>query len=122
MYKTKKAIWWTFTQRPFSELIGYGGIFEIDKNNNHAEIGYGLLPEFWGKGFVSEAMKAMSDFGLTNLQLHKLYAIVDPNNGASIKVLEKNNFHLEGLLRDHLFARGKYFDMCYYSKIKNDEE
>ena len=119
MYKTKKAVWWTFTTKEADDLIGYGGIFEIDKTNNRAEIGYGLLPEFWGNGFISEAMKAMVDFGLNKLQVHKLYAIVDPNNGASIKILEKNNFQREGILCEHLFARGKYFDMCYYGRINN---
>ena len=122
MYKEKKAVWWTFTQKKSDVLIGYGGIFEIDKTNNRAEIGYGLLPEFWGKGFISEAMNAMVDFGLNKLQVHKLYAIVDPKNVASIKILEKNDFQREGILHEHLFARNTYFDMCHYGRINNTPE
>lgn len=71
-------------------FIGYGKI-TIEENEN-AEIGYILLPEFWGKGFASEIAEHLVEIGINNTKIKSLYAIIDPENGASKRILEKCNF------------------------------
>jgi ribosomal-protein-alanine N-acetyltransferase len=100
-------------------FIGHGGLFDIDKENGKAEIGYGLLPGYWGKGYNSEAVEKIIDFGLKEMKLHRIYGLIVPGNDASVRVLEKFGFQKEGLLRDNGFARNKYFDMGIYSFINN---
>jgi ribosomal-protein-alanine N-acetyltransferase len=118
-YSERKAIWWTYTLKTDDNFIGHGGLFDIDKENGKAEIGYGLLPGYWGKGYNSEAVEKIIDFGLKEMKLHRIYGLIVPGNDASVRVLEKFGFQKEGLLRDNGFARNKYFDMGIYSFINN---
>jgi len=118
-YEEKKAIWWTFTQKPDNEFIGFGGLFEISKESNKAEIGYGLLPEYWGNGIMSEVIKKIVDLGFLEMKLHKIYGVITPGNNASIRILEKLDFLKEGMLKDNEFAQNKYFDSAIYSLINN---
>jgi ribosomal-protein-alanine N-acetyltransferase len=119
-YEEKKAIWWTFTQIPKDEFIGFGGLFEISKESNKAEIGYGLLPEYWGNGIMSEVVKKLIDFGFNEMKLHKIYGRITPGHNASIRVLEKFGFKKEGEFKDDEFAQNKYFDTAYFSQINNE--
>ena len=118
-YEERKAIWWTFTQKPKDEFIGFGGLFEISKESNKAEIGYGLLPEYWGNGIMSEVVEKLIDFGFNEMKLHKIYGRITPGHIASIRVLGKFGFRKEGVLRDDEFAQNRYFDTAIYSLIKN---
>jgi ribosomal-protein-alanine N-acetyltransferase len=118
-YEEKKGIWWAFTQKPKDEFIGFGGLFEISKESNKAEIGYGLLPEYWGNGIMSEVVEKLIDFGFNEMKLHKIYGRITPGHIASIRVLEKFGFRKEGVLRDDEFAQNLYFDTAIYSLIHN---
>ncbi|MCK5076019.1 MAG: GNAT family N-acetyltransferase, partial [Calditrichia bacterium] len=86
-----------------------------------AEIGYGLLQQFWGQGIISESVEKIVDFGINEMKLHRIYGYIDPENIASIKVVEKFNFVREGILKDDTFARSRYFDMCVYALINEKE-
>jgi len=119
-YKKREAIWWVYHLKSEDKPIGYGGIFNIEKANNKAEIGYGLLPGYSGKGFMTEALGKMVDFGVNKLKLHRIYAIIDPGNIGSEKVIEKFEFKKEGVLKDHFYARKKYFDMGMYALINKN--
>jgi len=118
-YADKKAIWWAFTSKETDQFIGYGGYFNICNESNKAEIGYGLLTEFWGQGYMSEIASNLVRFGIASINLHRISAIVIPGNEASVKVLKKNGFEKEGHLRDDSFARNRYFDSCIYGLINN---
>ncbi len=77
-FSKKEAIWWAFVQKKsenFDKLIGYGGLIDIDKDSNKAEIGYGLLQPFWGKGLMCEAVKSICNFGIGQMHLNKKYFI-----------------------------------------------
>jgi len=104
------AIWWAFRLHETNEFVGYGGLFEIDRENRKAEVGYGLRPEHWGRGLATEAVRPIVEHGLGRLGLHRIFGMVDPRNAASIQVLEKLGFQLEGTLRANGFARGRFWD------------
>jgi ribosomal-protein-alanine N-acetyltransferase len=116
-YKERKAIWWAFYPREANEPIGYGGLFDINREWNKAEIGYGLLQNYWGNGYAGEAVAEMVRFGRDDLGLHRIYGKVVPGNTASVRILEKLGFEKEGRLKDDAFARGRYFDMCVFALI-----
>ena len=122
-FEEKNALWWTFTLKEAknNQLIGYGGLFDINIEGSKAEIGYGLLQEFWGQGIISEAIKKIVDFGINKMELHRIYGYIDPQNIPSIKVIEKFNFKKEGILKDDAFARNKYFDMSIYALINKQK-
>lgn len=113
----KTAFWWTFSLKSTGENIGYGGLFDISASHDRAEIGYGLIKKYWGKGYMTEIISEILRFGKSIAEFHKIYGIVIPGNEASIQLLEKNGFVKEAHLRDHSFARDQYFDECIYSLI-----
>lgn len=63
-----------------------------------AEIGYGLLPEYWGKGFAAEAVKAMAEWAFHQPGVRALEAETEPGNLASQRVLAKAGFRPNGIL------------------------
>lgn len=95
-------------------------MFEINNESNKAEIGYGLLPDYWGKGIMSEVGEKLVDFGFNDIKLHKIYRRITPGHKASIRILEKLGFNKEGEFKDDEFAQNKYFDTAYYSLINNE--
>lgn len=119
-FEQRSAIWWAFHEKTTGEFIGYGGLFEINRGDHNAEIGYGFKPESWGKGFASEAMGPIVDFGFENLGLRRIFGLIDPENIASIKVIERLGFEQEGVLRSAAFARGRYWDQCLYARVARE--
>lgn len=72
-----------------SRLIGVIRIYNIDKPKNSAEISYILNPTFQGRGYMNEACKAALRIGFDWLDVSTMYACVDEDNRASIRVLER---------------------------------
>ncbi len=64
-------------------------LFKNDIYHNSAEVGYWIGEEYWGKGIVSEAVKALVTYTLENTSINRLYAEVFDNNKASARVVEK---------------------------------
>jgi [ribosomal protein S5]-alanine N-acetyltransferase len=73
-------------------LIGTICLANIDKENNEAEIGFELLPEFQGQGIMNEAISAIIEHAKNVLKLTSVLAIVKIENERSLKLLAKNNF------------------------------
>ena len=110
-----EGINWAITLKNNAELIGIIGHYMIKPENYRAEIGYMLLPEFHGKGIISEAVKEAVNYGFTVMKLHSLEAVIDPDNHASAKVLEKNGFVKEAHLKENKFFEGRFLDTVIYS-------
>lgn len=82
-----------------SQTENFIGVAKLEikaQDSNNAELGYLILPEFWGKGIVSTVAKRMMEKAKSQTQLHKVYAIIDPENIPSRKILEKNGFQSKG--------------------------
>ncbi|NJL66735.1 MAG: GNAT family N-acetyltransferase [Microcoleus sp. SM1_3_4] len=77
-------------------------IRDIDREHSGAELSFWLGVESWGKGYMSEALPLMLEFGFENLHLNRLYAYHMLRNPASGKVLQKNGFIQEGVLRQRV--------------------
>lgn len=73
-------------------------------------IGYTLDKAHNGKGYTSEAVRLLVDFGFKELKLHRIEAGVMPHNLGSIRVLEKAGFHKEGIARKNVEIDGKWED------------
>ena len=80
------------------QIIGIAGLVDRD-GIDHVDIGYGMLPEFRGKGYAFEATKAIYDYGYKDLKLDKIVAIVNPDNPGSIKLLSKLGLEFEKMIR-----------------------
>ncbi|WP_099221674.1 GNAT family N-acetyltransferase [Listeria costaricensis] len=103
------------------EIIGTCGFNYIDRENRRAEIAYDLGTRFWKKGYATEAVVALIDFGISEFALHRVEAKVDPRNQDSIMLLEKLGFELEGRLRDYEKIGERFCDVLMYAYIKKVE-
>ena len=108
------------TDKTTGTLIGCCGFFGCAPLFGRAELGYFLSPQYWGKGFITEAAHALLDFGFKKMQLNRIEATVYPENGASIRVLEKIGMHYEGLLRQHVMRNGQFRNRQIYSILRNE--
>jgi RimJ/RimL family protein N-acetyltransferase len=80
------------------QLIGTAGLVNRE-GLEHVDIGYGMLPEYRGKGYAFEATKAVYDYGYSELGLNKIIAIVNPDNQGSINLLKKLGLRFEKMIR-----------------------
>ncbi|WP_269236354.1 GNAT family N-acetyltransferase [Flavobacterium flavigenum] len=108
---------WGITLKGSPEIIGIIGFYRLQPENYRAEIGYMLLPEFHGKGIITEALKRLISYGFDDIKLHSIEAVIDPENFASEKVLQKCNFVKEAHLKEAEFYDGKFLDKVIYSLI-----
>lgn len=93
-------------------FLGTIGFHYLRKNENFtAEIGFDLAKNYWGKGFMSEAMKEVILFGFTKMGLDIIDATVEPDNERSLHLMRKLGFKEDAELKDHL---------VYFSLHKKD--
>jgi len=74
-----------------------------------------LHPDFHGRGFMSEAMDVVLEYGFNKMKLHSIEAHVHPDNNASINLLQKKGFMKEAFFKENVFFNGKFSDTAVYS-------
>ncbi len=99
-----------------NEFIGFADILIHSRNDSGGcgEIGYFLLPGYWGKGFATELANALIEFCFTRLGLHKVSARCNSNNLKSEGIMKKLGMTLEGELRKVRHKNGSWDDEKNY--------
>lgn len=97
---------------------GIGLILNGDVYIKSAEIGYWLGEQYWGKGIATEAVRQMTEYAFYYFDLVRLYAEVFETNKASMRVLEKNGYYLEGVRRKAVFKNDVLMDDYIWVKLK----
>jgi Acetyltransferases, including N-acetylases of ribosomal proteins len=112
-------------------IIGRCGLHNWNTDHWRAEIGYHMEDEsFKQQGLMSEAVEAIIDYGFKMLNLNRIEALVASYNEPSLKILERNGFVKEGVLRNHYYVNGVFEDSIVFSKLyeestgekRNDEK
>ena len=131
-YTEENADWWL---NMVSEKEGKSGIFRSVRVDGEivgnitveqkedvfvkdAELGYLLLPDMWSKGIMSEAVRRICEIAFKELDIVRITGQVYEPNAASRRILEKNGFELEGILKKAVFKEGKIWNLCVYGKRK----
>lgn len=100
------------TVKESGEIIGFCGVGGIAYDRTQNEVFYSIGKDYWGKGYATEAAKAMLKYAFHELELAKVIAAVHPNNIASNRVLEKIGLKrtgiITGLPEEHAFFDGEY--------------
>jgi RimJ/RimL family protein N-acetyltransferase len=88
---------WAAVEKVSRQVVGYSGLFHFPDiaGQPEVEIGYRLARPFWNQGFATEAVTAIRDYAFNILCLHRLIALIDPQNAASIRVVEKAGMRYE---------------------------
>lgn len=108
--ENKEGLRWAITLGGSDELIGTCGFHNFSIENNRAEIGYDLHPDYWGRGLMTEAIFCLIKYGFEILKLHRIEAFIDPCNHASRRLLQKNGLEVEGILRDYFYEKERFVD------------
>lgn len=129
-YTRADAEWWiahTSSENPEAsfaivvdgEAVGaIGFIPQEDVFRRSVEMGYWLGEEYWGKGIVTDAVRALSDYIFANLDVCRIYATVFEWNPGSRRVLEKAGFQFEGRLRKAVTKDGQTIDEFMYALVR----
>ena len=88
---------WAVEEKSNSETIGYCGLFHFPDicGQPEIEVGYRLARDSWGRGYATEAVRAVRDHAFYALNLPRLIAMIAPDNTASINVARKAGFVYE---------------------------
>lgn len=103
------------------QFIGLIALKPGPEKYKRGEIWYKLLPEAWGKGYATEAIKRLIRFGFQELKLHRIEAGCAVANIGSIKVLEKAGLEREGRKRQVLPLKNGWSDNYEYAILDTDE-
>lgn len=106
--------------RAMPEVIGTCTLYNIQRGNRRADIGYALRREHCGRGLMHEALTALLAHGFDALILNRVEADIDPRNQASARTLERLGFVREGTLRERWIVNGEVSDTALYGLLKSD--
>jgi len=112
-----EGINWGITLNGSEKTIGYIGYMSFRKEDYRAEIGYLLSDEFHRQGIMQEAIRAVLAYGFNEIGLHSVSANVDPENIASLSILEKIGFKREAYFREDFYYDGKFLDSVILSLL-----
>ena len=131
-YTEKNAEWWigmTLEQEGKSGVFRailvdgiYAGTISVERKADvycrDAEIGYYLLETFSGNGVMTEAVRQICEEAFSAFPLLRITGLVYAPNMASRRVLEKNGFLLEGIMKQAVWKQGQVYDLLVYGKLK----
>ncbi len=103
-----------------NRLIGDMGIIFSNHDNMQAEIGCTLHKHFQGKGYATEALKAIVDYLFLSLKKHRVMASIDPRNTSSLQLIERLGFRKEGHFKESYFLRGEWVDDIIYAILRRE--
>ena len=106
-----KSISWTLINKVSNEKIGGICLWNFSEDRKIAEVGYDLLPEYFRKGYMTEALQAVIDFGFKNLNLNTIEAFTHIENESSKKLLVKNGFVLQPEREDPGFPKNTIYTL-----------
>ncbi|MEI4828349.1 GNAT family protein [Bacillus sp. FJAT-53711] len=119
--KQSRIKWGIFHKNESDTLVGIIEAMDFNRKVSMVTIGYFLAEEYWGKGIASEAVHALVKFLFEDVHINRIQAEVIPENDISKKVLLKNGFIKEGLLRQATLWSGKgIVDLEIYSILKGE--
>ena len=131
-YTDESAEWWLNMVEEndekngvFREIVVDGkiaGAVSVEQKEDvyrkDSEIGYYLLQEVYSKGIMTEAVRQICEIAFEKLDIVRITGMVYESNIASKKVLERNNFLLEGVMKQAVIKNNNIYDLCIYGKVR----
>jgi [ribosomal protein S5]-alanine N-acetyltransferase len=118
LLKEATGIWWAicFKENP-AEMIGACGFNYRNQEHKKIEIGYWLLPGYFGKGIMLETVPEITRYAFTKMDIHRIEAVVENGNDNSTKLLKRLNFTYEGTLVDSEIKNGQFISLQYWALL-----
>ncbi len=119
-YRLGEPASWGIELKATGRIVGTIGFMWIQRDNAAAEVGYSLARGLWNRGLMTEALRAVIDFGFRGLNLNRIEAQHESENPASGAVMRKCGMQREGTLRQRLMNKGRFVDVELYSILRCD--
>jgi ribosomal-protein-alanine N-acetyltransferase len=113
--KNETGIWWAVCSPDNSVFYGAVGLYYLNSKFKKAELGFWLMPSYWGKGIIIESVLLAIDYGFKKMHLKRIEAEVETENRMSIRVMEKLQFVYERTKKDCEIKNGKYISLDVYA-------
>lgn len=105
------------------DIAGVAGILrKTDVHRLNGEIGYWLAEKYWNKNIMTKVIGDVMKIAFEDLQLRRVYAEVFSGNEASFRVLEKNGFKLEAVIKENIIKNNQIKDTYLFSKFNPKRE
>jgi ribosomal-protein-alanine N-acetyltransferase len=108
------------TLKATGQLIGTCGIRMSEPGARQADIGYELAPEHWGRGYATEAARAIMAFGFSELNVHRIWSWCISENHGSAAVLRRLGMRQEGHLRENEYFKGSWWDTLMFGMLDRE--
>ena len=118
--ETKDFLFLGIFSRATKDFLGTIRLYHIDYKHRFATIGFQLMKDYWGRGYMHEGLQIFLKFCFNELELNRIEAQTFVKNERGIKVLEKLEFVREGRLRENFLIDEKFEDSFLYSLLKKD--
>jgi len=113
---------WAVEETKSKRLAGMINYFRRDLRERRVEVGWLVLPEMQGKGYMTEAGRALLRYLIDTLNVHRVEALIRPENKPSAALAKRLGFRLEGgPLRDRWMVDGKWHSVMLYGLIAGEE-
>ncbi|MEZ4918509.1 MAG: GNAT family protein [Saprospiraceae bacterium] len=110
--------WWAVCSSDNTVFYGAGGLNGLDKTHQKAEIGFWLLPAFWGQGIMREAMPLICQYAFEKMNIHRIEGFVESENTNCKNAMSKLDFQHEGTLRDCEIKNGAFISLDVYALLR----
>jgi [ribosomal protein S5]-alanine N-acetyltransferase len=104
----------------FDHFVGSSILFDLDPRKRSAELGYAFAKQQWGHGYATESCVVLLRWAFNSLRLRRIAAVVASENTASIRVLRKLGFRLEGRRREAGRRNGRWADDLEYGLLRRE--
>ncbi|MGB4115289.1 MAG: GNAT family protein [Polaromonas sp.] len=111
---------WGLERKSDGQLLGSCGVFNWSKEWKKCMLGYELSLEAQGSGYMFEALNAILPWAFEHLELHRVEALIHPDNHASFKLAERLGFQVEGTLREVAFWNNTHHNMVQLGLLRRD--
>jgi [ribosomal protein S5]-alanine N-acetyltransferase len=119
-YERDEAGEWGICLKGTGKLIGAIGFPWCDTKNRRAEIGYVLSKSYWGQGIMPEVVGRVLQFAFEEMGLNRIECCHFLPNEKSGRVMQKAGMSFEGVARERIVAKGRYWDIKQYAILRSE--
>lgn len=116
-YEASEQYWWAICSPDNQHFYGAGGLNDVSTKHSKAEVGLWLLPEYWGKGIMTEVIPLICNYGFKELGLHRIEGFVDAANANCKRAMAKLDFKHEGTMQDCEVKHGAFVSIDIYALL-----
>lgn len=119
-FKSKEVLRYGIELKNIKKVVGVCCLWKFDDVNDKCMIYFQINRNEWNKGYATESVGKLVFYAFETLQVNRIEAYVTPGNEGSSKVLLKNGFVNEGLMREMEYYKNKYQDGIIFGMIRKD--